>query len=64
VDDVNISLKLRRNRTLKVHANRLKPFFGWLQIMTPALGPWTVVLLLALSTSTAALDATLQNFKE
>jgi hypothetical protein len=28
VDDVNISLKLRRNRTLKVHANRLKPFFG------------------------------------
>ena len=33
-------------------------------IMTPALGPRTVVLLLALSTSTAALDATLQNFKE
>ena len=32
--------------------------------MTPALGPRTVVLLLALSTSTAALDATLQNFME
>ena len=28
VDGVNISLKLPRNRTLKVHANRLKPFFG------------------------------------
>ena len=28
VDDVNITLKLPRNRTLKVHANRLKPFFG------------------------------------
>ena len=32
--------------------------------MTPALGPRIVILLLALSTSTAALDATLQNFKE
>jgi hypothetical protein len=28
VDDVNITLKLPRNRTLRVHANRLKPFFG------------------------------------
>jgi hypothetical protein len=28
IDDVNISLKLPKNRTLKVHANRLKPFFG------------------------------------
>jgi len=28
IDDVNITLKLPRNRTLKVHANRLKPFFG------------------------------------
>ena len=28
LDDVNITLKLPRNRTLKVHANRLKPFFG------------------------------------
>jgi hypothetical protein len=28
VDDVNVTLKLPRNRTLKVHANRLKPFFG------------------------------------
>lgn len=27
VDDVNITLILPRNRTLKVHANRLKPFF-------------------------------------
>ena len=32
--------------------------------MTPALGSRTVVLLLALSTSTAALDVTLQKFKE
>ena len=32
--------------------------------MTPALGPRTIVLLLALLTSTAALDATLQKFKE
>ena len=31
VDDVNVTLKLPRNRTFKVHANRLKPFFGWLQ---------------------------------
>ena len=31
VDDVNITLKLPKNRNLKVHANRLKPFFGWLQ---------------------------------
>jgi hypothetical protein len=28
VDDVNITLKLPKNKTLKVHANRLKPFFG------------------------------------
>jgi len=28
VDDVNITLKLPKNRTLKVHANRLNPFFG------------------------------------
>jgi hypothetical protein len=28
VDDANITLKLPKNRTLKVHANRLKPFFG------------------------------------
>ena len=28
VDDVNITLQLPRNKTLKVHANRLKPFFG------------------------------------
>ena len=28
VDDVNMTFKLPRNRTLKVHANRLKPFFG------------------------------------
>jgi hypothetical protein len=28
VDDVNITLKLARNKTLKVHANRLKPFFS------------------------------------
>jgi hypothetical protein len=28
VDDVNITLKLPKNRTIKFHANRLKPFFG------------------------------------
>ena len=28
VDDVNVTLKLPKNKTLKVHANRLKPFFG------------------------------------
>jgi len=28
VDDVNVTLKLPKNRTLKVHANRLKEFFG------------------------------------
>jgi len=28
IDDVNVTLKLPRNRTLKVHANRLKPYFG------------------------------------
>jgi hypothetical protein len=28
IDDVNITLKLPRNKTLKVHTNRLKPFFG------------------------------------
>jgi hypothetical protein len=27
VDDVNIALKLPRNKTLKVHSNRVKPFF-------------------------------------
>jgi hypothetical protein len=27
IDDVNVTLKLPRNKTLKVHANRLKPFF-------------------------------------
>jgi hypothetical protein len=28
VDDVNVTLKLPRNMTLRVHVNRLKPFFG------------------------------------
>jgi hypothetical protein len=28
IDDVNVTLKLPRNKTLKVHANRLKQFFG------------------------------------
>jgi len=28
VEDVNTTLKLPKNKTLKVHANRLKPFFG------------------------------------
>jgi hypothetical protein len=28
VDNVNITLRLPSNKTLKVHANRLKPFFG------------------------------------
>ena len=28
IDDVNITLRLPKTRTLKVHANRLKPFFG------------------------------------
>ena len=27
IDDVNVTLKLPKNRTLKVHADRLKPFF-------------------------------------
>jgi hypothetical protein len=31
VDDVNIILQLPRNKTLKVHANRLKPFLVELQ---------------------------------
>jgi len=28
VEDVNVTLKLPRNKTLRVHCNRLKPFFG------------------------------------
>jgi hypothetical protein len=28
INDVNVTLKLQSNKTLKVHANRLKPFFG------------------------------------
>jgi hypothetical protein len=28
VDDVNVTLKLPKDKSLKVHANRLKPFFG------------------------------------
>jgi len=28
VDDVKVTLKLPKNKTLQVHANRLKPFFG------------------------------------
>ena len=28
VDGVNVNLRLPRNKTFKVHANRLKPFFG------------------------------------
>ena len=27
VDDVNVTLKLTKHKTLKVHVNRLKPFF-------------------------------------
>jgi hypothetical protein len=32
-DGVNITLRLPRNKTLKVHANRLKPFLVELQEM-------------------------------
>ena len=28
LDDANVTLKLPRNRKMKVHANRLKPIFG------------------------------------
>ena len=28
VEDVNVTLKLPKNKTLKFHAIRLKPFFG------------------------------------
>jgi len=28
VEDVNVTLRLPRNKTLRVHCNRLKPFFG------------------------------------
>jgi len=28
VDDVNVTLKLPKNKTLKIHANTLKPFLG------------------------------------
>jgi hypothetical protein len=64
IDDVNVTLRLPRNRTLKVHAYRLRPFIVELQIMAPAIIPWTVPFLLALLTAAAALDATLQTFKE
>jgi hypothetical protein len=43
VDDVNVTLKLPRNRTLKVHANRLKPFFFGLKLQE--YGTQTLVLL-------------------
>jgi len=33
VEDVNVTLRLPKNRTPKVHANRLKPFFGGLAEM-------------------------------
>jgi hypothetical protein len=42
LDDVNVTLKLPRNRTLKVHTNRLKPFF-WLNFQ--ANGTQILVLL-------------------
>ena len=35
IDDVNITLKMPRNRTLEVHAKRLKSFFCWLQDRDP-----------------------------
>lgn len=41
VDDVNITVILPRKKILKVHANRLKPFFGWIE----GTGSQTVVCL-------------------
>ena len=65
IDGVNVTLKLPRNRTLKVHANRLKPFFFIdYRVMTSVLRPWTVFVLTVTLTVTTALDATLQKFKE
>ena len=60
IDDVNMTLKLPWNRTLKVHINRLKPFDY--RTMTSVLRPWTIFVLIILLTVTAALDATLQKF--
>jgi hypothetical protein len=38
VDDVKVTLKLPRSKTLKVHANRLKPFFVELQELIASCG--------------------------
>jgi hypothetical protein len=63
IDDVNVTLKLPRNRTSKVHADRLKPFFYYRK-MTSIHRPGIIFTLIALLTATAALDATLQKFEK
>ena len=62
VDDVNVTLKLPKNRTLKVHTNRLKPFFGRLTEMVRKL--WFACLMIVTCPLILTLDVTVQLFKE
>ena len=62
IDDVNITLRLPRKRTVKFHANRLKPFFGWLTEIIPKL--WFAELVSAIYSKALALDVTVQQFEE
>jgi hypothetical protein len=64
IDDVNVTLRLPRNRTLKVHANRLKPFLGLLQDHDLHAQTLEYLPLVALLTLTTALDVTIQKFKD
>jgi hypothetical protein len=63
-DGVNITLKLPGNRTLKVHADRLKPFFGDSRTMTVTHRLWTICIILITLRQALALDVTLQKFKK
>jgi len=59
---VNITLQLPRNKTLKVHANRLKLFFGRIEGMDRKM--WFACVLLVTCSVVLALDVTVQQFKE
>ena len=62
VEDVNVTLRLPKNRTPKVHANRLKPFFGGLAEMDRKL--WFACLVSVTCSIALALDVTVQQFKK
>ena len=62
VDDVNVTLKLPKNKTRKVHANRLKPIFGSLAEIERKL--WFACVVVVTCSIALVSDVTVIQFKE